>query len=190
MKINEQDRLKRLVTLHRERCELLGLDLNDPEIKGTPTRCAKADVEQFTSDPCIYTTFNNDYKYDQMIVKPRIRFSSLCSHHLYPYFGDVHIGYIPRSKVIGLSKLARLVRNLSKGAQSQEWLTKKVTDFIVEILKPKGVMVIIEARHTCESCRGIRNNDEDSVFITSEVYGCFRREHETRDEFLSLIKKR
>lgn len=179
-------KLSRLTQLHQERCEIIGLDLADPENGRTPERCARADVEQFFCDEVFNFTVFPNKDYDQMLVKPRIHFSSMCSHHLYPYFGTCDIGYIPKDKIPGLSKLPRLVKHLTKGASSQEWVSQRIADFLWEKLEPKGVIVVLKARHTCESCRGVRNQSPDSVFITSAVKGVFT-ESAPRMEFFHLM---
>ena len=181
--------LKELHELHVKRCVLLGIDLTHPENTQTPLRCAKADMEHFHSESNLNFTVFKNQGYDQMIVKPSIPFSSLCQHHLYPYFGVCHIGYIPKKKICGLSKLARLVASKAKGASSQEWLTQQIADYLQTALQPKGVIVVIKAKHTCEMCRGVRNDSMDSYFITSAMKGVFHKsQDQSRMEFFQLIK--
>jgi GTP cyclohydrolase I len=178
---------KKLESIHRIRCEILGIDLTDPENERTPFRCAKADWEQFQDLPLNFTIFDNR-GYDEMVVKPNIPFASFCQHHLLPYFGSCSIGYIPHESVCGLSKLTRIVKSKSKGASSQEWLTESIIDFLAGKLNPVGIIVIMKARHTCETCRGAFNDHEDSHFITSAVRGVFKDDVNAKSEFLSLLR--
>lgn len=184
----DTEKLEQLRLLHEHRCKLLGIDITNPENKNTPLRCAKADLEQFTKPKLDFTIFENN-QYDQLIIKPFVPFSSMCSHHLYNYFGVCHLGYLPSTKICGLSKLTRLVEYMSKGAHSQEWLTQKIASYLDEQLNPKGCIVVMRGRHTCESCRGVKNDNEDSVFITCAVTGCFKlNDNNIKDEFFNLIK--
>lgn len=181
--------LNKLKEVHTERCRLLGMDLTNPENEKTPYRCAKADMEHFYSSSVLEFTVFENRGYDQMIVKPHIPFSSLCQHHLYPYFGVCHVGYIPDKRVCGLSKLVRLVECMSKGASSQEWLTQEIANYLQRQLSPAGVIVVIKAKHTCEMCRGVKNDSIDSVFITSAMKGVFHKsQDQSRMEFFQLIK--
>ncbi|MCK5235416.1 MAG: GTP cyclohydrolase I [Deltaproteobacteria bacterium] len=185
--LSEEDKLCQLIALHAHRCNILGLPLKG-ENEGTPERCAKADLDQFREIPLKFTTFENK-GYDQLILKENIPFSAMCSHHLYPYFGHCHIGYIPGKKVCGLSKLARMIQSFSQGAASQEWLTQEITNFLEKELEPAGVIVVMKARHTCESTRGVKNDHEESHFTTSAVTGVFAKsETGARSEFFNLIK--
>lgn len=124
--------------------------------------------------------------YDQMVVLKDIEMYSMCSHHMLPFFGKAHIAYIPKSEVVGLSKLARLVDCFSKRLQIQEKLTQQIADAIKEHLKPDGVMVIIEAQHMCMTMRGV--GKQNSTMTTSAIKGAFK-ESGVREEFLSLIKR-
>lgn len=181
--------LEKLTNLHKERCLLLGVNIEDEENKDTPLRCAKADMEHFEKLPLNFKIFQNTHNYNQMIVKTNIPFTSLCSHHLHPYIGIVNLGYIPHKSICGLSKLARLVNSLAKGAQSQEWLTEGIANFLENTLTPKGVIVEVRATHTCESTRGVRNNNGDSLFVTSAVRGVFAdNKEQSRMEFFSLVR--
>ena len=187
--MDKESILEELKRIHTRRCELLGIDLFLPENLETPARCAKADMEHFHHRiPLQFTVFENQ-GYDQMIVKPSIPFSSLCQHHLYPYFGVCHIGYVPKAKVCGLSKLSRLVTYKAKGASSQEWLTQEIANYLQDALDPEGVIVVMKAKHTCEMCRGVRNDSVDSTFITSVMKGVFHKsQDQSRMEFFQLIK--
>ena len=127
--------------------------------------------------------FNVDY--DEMVIVKDIEMFSLCEHHMLPFFGKVHVAYIPKGKVIGLSKIARLVEVFARRLQVQERLTRQIADAIHESIEPQGVGVIVEARHLCMMMRGIEK--QHSSTVTSAMLGCFR-EKETRDEFLSLVR--
>ena len=166
---------------------------DDPDREGlieTPDRVIKA-YENF------FAGYNNDPReilskefqevdgYDEMIVLKDIRLESHCEHHLVPFIGTAHIGYIPKDKVVGLSKLARVVEIFSKRLQIQEKLTAQIANSIDEVLQPKGVGVIIEASHLCISTRGIHKTD--SRMVTSRMLGIFRNNSDTRREFLNII---
>ena len=166
---------------------------DDPDREGlieTPDRVIKA-YENF------FAGYNNDPReilskefqevdgYDEMIVLKDIRLESHCEHHLVPFIGTAHIGYIPKNKVVGLSKLARVVEVFSKRLQIQEKLTAQIANSIDEVLQPKGVGVIIEASHLCISTRGIHKTD--SRMVTSRMLGIFRNNSDTRREFLNII---
>ena len=123
--------------------------------------------------------------YDEMIILKNIRLESHCEHHMVPFIGNAHVGYLPRKKVVGLSKLARLVEVFAKRLQIQEKLTAQIANAIDEVLQPKGVGVIIEASHLCVSTRGIHKHE--SKMVTSRMLGSFRNDQATRKEFLDLI---
>ncbi len=157
---------------------------------GTPERVVRAYEEFFAGyneDPgqLLATTFEETSAYDEMIVLRDIRLESHCEHHIVPILGKAHIGYLPAGRVVGISKLARLVEVFAKRMQIQEALTSQIADTVHEVLKPHGVGVVIEAAHQCMTTRGIRNPGVSMV--TSRMLGSFRNDPETRREFLAII---
>jgi GTP cyclohydrolase IA len=129
--------------------------------------------------------FNVDY--DEMVVVRDIEFFSLCEHHLLPFIGHAHVGYLPRGRVVGLSKIPRIVDMYAKRLQLQERLTVQVADFLMERLEPKGVACVIEATHLCTMMRGVKK--QEATMVTSSMTGTFRRDARTRGEFMGLIGK-
>ncbi len=170
--------------------EGIGEDLNRISIKETPARVAKMCENIFGGigkDPKEVLTILKEEKHDEIILLRDIPLYSFCEHHLLPFSGKAHVAYIPKEgRVTGLSKLARVVDILSKRLQVQERLTTQIADIIDETLKPKGVMVIIEAEHLCMSMRGIKK--PGTTTVTSVVRGIFRENPATRAEAISLIK--
>jgi GTP cyclohydrolase I len=178
--------------LVREMIARLG---EDPEREGlmrTPERVAKAMqflVKGYKEDPEAMlreALFTVDY--DEMVIVKDIEMFSLCEHHMLPFFGKVHVAYIPKGKVIGLSKIPRLIEVFSRRLQIQERLTTQIAETIQKAVEPQGVGVVVEARHLCMMMRGIEK--QHSSAVTSSMLGCFRHEEETRTEFLSLIRQR
>lgn len=166
---------------------------DDPDregLKGTPGRVTRAYEEFFagySEDPAgiLSRTFDEIEGYDELIVLRDIRLESHCEHHLSPIIGRVHIGYLPDRRVVGISKLARVVEIYARRLQIQEKLTVQIARAIQEILNPKGVGVVIEATHQCMSTRGVHK--DGVTMVTSEMRGCFRTDPSTRREFLGLI---
>ncbi len=166
----------------------------DPDRQGlvdTPKRVAKAYqelVSGYTTDPVALV--NNavfDVEYDDMVIVSDIEFSSLCEHHLLPFVGHVHVAYMPDDKVVGLSKIPRIVDMFSRRLQVQERLTRQIADFIIDVLDPKGVAVVMTAQHMCSMIRGVKKHE--SNMTTSAMLGDFRHKQETRNEFLMHIQR-
>lgn len=170
---------------------VLGLDMDDDSLKDTPKRVAKMYVKEVFSGlnpankPDI-TLFENKYSYNQMLIERNISVKSNCEHHFVPIIGKAHVAYISNGKVIGLSKLNRLVQYCSRRPQVQERLTVQIADEIAKALGTEDVAVVVDAYHHCVSARGA--NDADSSTVTSEYRGKFLQ-HDTRAEFLKLISK-
>jgi GTP cyclohydrolase I len=164
--------------------EALGADLTDESIQDTPRRMAAAYAELLTPEPFNATTFPNDGDYDELVLVRDIPFHSLCEHHLLPFVGIAHVGYIPGERIVGISKLARVVDHFARNLQVQERLTTQVADWFQRELSPKGVGVVLEAEHTCMSLRGATKAGTRTV--TSALHGLVRDDPRTRQEFLTL----
>jgi GTP cyclohydrolase IA len=162
----------------------LGADLQGPGLRDTPRRVAAAYAEMLTPEPFNLTTFPNDEGYDELVVVREIPFQSLCMHHLLPFKGMAHVGYLPDARILGLSKLARVVELFSRDLQLQERLTTQIAGWLQEQLEPKGVGVVLEAEHLCMSLRGVQKQGAKTV--TSALHGIVRDDPRTREEFLSL----
>lgn len=162
----------------------LGQDLSDEHRADTPRRVAQAYAELLTPRDFNLTTFPNDEGYDELVLAKDIPFHSLCRHHLLPFTGVAHVGYLPGERILGLSKLARVVERFSRGLQVQERLTQQVADWLAERLRPKGVGVVLEAEHLCMSLRGVRATGSRTV--TSGLHGRLRDDPRSRQEFLAL----
>jgi len=178
--------------LVREMIVRLGEDPEREGLSRTPERVAKAMqflVKGYKDDPeallrkALFTV-----SYDEMVIVKDVEMFSLCEHHMLPFFGKVHVAYIPNGKVIGLSKIPRLVEAFSRRLQIQERLTTQIAEAIQNTIEPQGVGVVIEARHLCMMMRGVEKQHSDA--ITSAMLGAFRERKETRDELLSLIQQR
>ena len=168
--------------------DALGVDRTLDGLEATPARVARAYAEMLSSEPFHITTFSNDEGYDELVVARAIPFASLCEHHLLPFSGFAHVGYLPKERLLGLSKLARVVDHFSRRLQVQERLTAQVANFIAETVQPKGVGVVIEAEHLCVSLRGVRAGGSKTV--TSALKGLVRDDPRTRSEFLALAGAR
>jgi GTP cyclohydrolase IA len=165
----------------------LGADLERDGLEDTPRRVADAYAELLTPRPFRATTFPNEDGYDELIVARSIPFHSLCMHHLLPFHGIAHVGYVPGARILGLSKLGRVVEFFSRDLQIQERLTTQVADWLEHELEPKGVGVVLEAEHMCMSLRGVQKLGAKTV--TSAMRGLLRDDARTRHEFLSLTSR-
>ena len=187
-------RLRRVVdisaTEHAARSLLhaLGADVNDESLADTPGRVARMYAEMLTAEPFDLTTFPNDEGYDELVIARNIRFHSLCEHHLLPFHGVAHIGYLPGERILGLSKLARVVDLFAASLQVQERLTRQISNWLEEHLEPRGVGVVLEAEHLCMSLRGVSKPGVTTT--TSALHGLMRTDPRTRDEFLTLAGRR
>jgi len=164
--------------------DALGVDLAGESLRDTPRRMARMYAELLTPAPFNATTFPNDAGYDELVVVAGIPFHSLCEHHLLPFSGVAHVGYLPGERIIGLSKLARVVELFARSLQVQERLTTQVAAWLVQHLEPRGVGVVLEAEHLCMSLRGVQKAGARTV--TSALHGLVRDDPRTRQEFLSL----
>jgi len=168
----------------------LNLDLSDENFIDTPKRVAKMYLEMFQglregAAPRV-TTFPNDEGYHHMVIEREIPFYSMCAHHFVPFYGHAHIAYIPQSRIVGLSKLPRILEFYAKRPQLQERLTEQVAEFLWHTLEPQGVMVVIEARHLCVEMRGVKKTG--AMTTTSALRGCFA-DRKVREEFLALLRR-
>jgi len=169
----------------------IGEDPSREGLAGTPERVRRmydeltagyhVDPDALLNGAC----FNVDY--DEMVVVRDIEFFSLCEHHLLPFIGHAHVGYLPRGRVVGLSKIPRIVDMFAKRLQIQERLTVQVAEFLMERLEPKGVACVVEATHLCTMMRGVKK--QEATMVTSSMTGTFRRDARTRAEFMGLIGK-
>ena len=162
----------------------LGIDTDAESLRDTPRRMAHAYAEMLTPRPFELTTFPNDEGYDELVLARGIPFQSLCQHHLLPFSGVAHVGYLPGERLLGLSKLARVVELFARDLQVQERLTKQVSDWLQEHLSPKGVGVVLEAEHQCMTMRGVRAVGTKAV--TSALHGLLRNDARSRQEFFAL----
>ena len=187
----ESDSLKDVTTeeMYQEILRRIGEDPNRDGLLRTPGRVEKTMAyltKGYQEDPLqLLRAALFDVDYDEMVIVKDVEMFSLCEHHMLPFFGKVHVAYIPKGKVVGLSKIARLVEVFSRRLQVQERMTRQIADAIQDAISPQGVGVVIEARHLCMMMRGIEK--QNSSTVTSAMIGCFR-EKETRAEFLSLVR--
>ncbi len=164
--------------------DALGVDLDRPGLDRTPLRMAKAYAELFRPRPFTMTTFPNDENYDEMVVARDIPFTSVCEHHLLPFSGHATVGYLPGERILGLSKLARVVELFARRPQVQERMTQQVARWLDEHLSPKGVGVVLTAEHTCMTIRGVQA--QGTTTTTSALLGRVRQDARTRAEFLAI----
>ena len=182
----DQEKIKQAV---HEILIAIGDDPSREGIKETPRRIAEMYAEVFRGmkeDPREVLSVGFEEGHNEMVILKDIPFYSMCEHHLLPFYGMVHIGYIPKGRVVGASKLGRVVEILAKRPQLQERLTTQIAESIVEAMQPEGVAVVIEAEHMCMTMRGVKK--PGSNIVTSAMRGSFRTRAVTRAEFLSLIK--
>jgi GTP cyclohydrolase IA len=164
--------------------EALGVELTSAGMANTPARMARAYAELFSSRPFVATHFGNDEHYDQMVLAKGIPFRSVCEHHMLPFTGVAYLGYLPGERILGLSKLARLVEHFAAAPQMQERLTKQIAEWLDKNLKPHGVGVVLQAEHTCMTLRGVQAHG--TRMVTSELLGALRDDPAARAEFFDL----
>lgn len=187
--LSDEQKIKKIEGHFREIMETLGLNLNDDSLSGTPHRVAKMYVKEIfnglnpATKPSV-KLFDNKYQYNQMLVEKDIRFYSNCEHHFVPFFGNAHVAYISSGKVIGLSKLNRIVNYYAKRPQVQERLTMQIAKELTNALNTEDIAVVIEASHLCVSSRGIK--DDSSSTITS-FYGGKFKEEQLKTEFFNYL---
>ena len=189
--VEDDQRIRQIAEHVRSIIGLLGLDPADPNLIGTPERVAKMYQEMFHglsegAAPKV-TFFPNEERYQAMLLEKDIPFYSLCSHHFVPFYGHAHIAYIPNEKIVGLSKMPRILEFYARRPQLQERLTEQVAGFLAEKLSPQGVMVVVEARHLCVEMRGVQKSG--AVTVTSAIRGIFYN-RPVREEFLDLLNRR
>ncbi|MEM1137668.1 MAG: GTP cyclohydrolase I FolE [Bacteroidota bacterium] len=187
--LSDEEKMIKIEHHFREIMETMGLDLTDDSLNGTPQRVAKMYVKEIFSGlnpenlPNI-KLFDNKYKYNEMLVEKDISFYSNCEHHFVPIFGKAHVAYISNGKVIGLSKINRIVQYFAKRPQVQERLTVQIAEMLKKVLQTEDIAVVIDAKHLCVSMRGIE--DTSSSTVTAHYSGKFKNEH-TKNEFLKYI---
>nr|WP_222437745.1 GTP cyclohydrolase I FolE [Quadrisphaera sp. RL12-1S] len=172
----------------RDLLRALGVDTDRPGTAGTPERMARAYAELLDPPPFTLTTFPNEEGYDEVVLARGIPFRSVCEHHLLPFVGVAHVGYLPGDRIVGLSKLARVVEHLAARPQVQERLTSQVATLLQQRLAPRGVGVVLDAEHLCMSVRGVRATGARTR--TSALLGRMRTDGRTRTEFLALTDAR
>jgi GTP cyclohydrolase I len=190
MNAEQQGRLATISHHVRGILTALGLDLKDPNLAETDIRVAKMYLEMFGglaegAEPKV-TTFPNEEGYSHMVMEKQIPFYSMCAHHLIPFYGHAHIAYIPRDRILGLSKFARILEFYAKRPQLQERLTEQVVKYLEAKLQPLGAMVVIEARHLCVEMRGVKK--PGALTVTSALRGIFHQK-QVREEFLDLLRR-
>ena len=162
----------------------LGIDVDREDLRETPARMARAYPEPFRARPLRLSTFANDQGYDKLVLARGIPFCTVCEHHLLPFAGVAHVGYLPGERIIGLSKLARLVEHFAARPQVQERLTRQIADYLATRLLAPGVSVVLEAEHPCTSLRGVRA--DGATTVTSALLGTLRTDPRSRAEFFVL----
>jgi GTP cyclohydrolase I len=181
--------LARIENAVREILSAIGEDPDREGLKGTPHRVARMYQELFAGlndDPRRHVQQAFSENYDEIVLLKDIPFYSMCEHHLLPFIGQAHLGYVPRGKVIGVSKLARIVRSFARRPQVQERLTTQIAEFLMQEIDAQGVVVVLEATHTCMTIRGVKK--PGAVMVTSAMLGLFRKDARSRAEVMSLIQ--
>ena len=173
-------------TAVRDLLVALGQDPDSEHLRETPQRVARAYEELLTPAHVDATTFPNDEGYDELVVVRDIPFHSLCEHHLLPFVGKAHISYLPKDRIVGLSKLARVVEHFSRNLQVQERMTQQIANWLEEQLAPRGVGVVLAAEHMCMRLRGVKA--PGTMTVTSALRGALRNDARTRGEFLDLVR--
>jgi GTP cyclohydrolase I len=163
----------------------LGVDVDTESLAATPARMARAYAEMFSPRSFDLTTFPNDAEYDELIIARAIPVRSVCEHHLLPFVGVAHVGYLPGERILGLSKLARVVELFARRPQVQERLTQQIADWLQDHVAPRGVAVVVEAEHLCMTMRGVQASGATTV--TSALHGQLRSDAASRAEFFTLI---
>ena len=188
--LSDEEKIEKIALHFGEIMDILGLDRTDDSLSGTPRRVAKMYVKEIFSglNPTNFPDiklFENKYQYNQMLVEKNILFYSNCEHHFVPIIGKAHVAYISSGKVIGLSKINRVVQHFAKRPQVQERLTMQITDALKKVLETEDVAVVIDATHLCVSSRGVK--DVNSSTVTSHFSGQFAQE-QTKNEFLKYLE--
>ena len=188
--LSDEDKIERITNSVRDILETLGMDLTDDSLKGTPKRVAKAYVNELFSglnplNKPSSSTFENKYQYGEMLVEKNITLYSTCEHHLLPIVGKAHVAYVSNGRVVGLSKMNRIVEYYANRPQVQERLTMQVVQELQQILNTQDVACIIDAKHLCVNSRGIK--DIASSTVTAEYQGVFKTDENLRKEFLAYI---
>jgi GTP cyclohydrolase I len=187
----DEDKLREIAGHMRSIIEALGLDTSDPNLKDTHERVARMYLEMFHglsegAEPKV-TAFPNVERYTAMVMEKDIPFYSLCAHHFVPFYGHAHAAYIPNERIVGLSKIPRIVEFYARRPQLQERLTEQIAGFMADTLLPQGVMVVVEARHLCVEMRGVKK--PGALTVTSAIRGIFF-DRPVREEFLDLLNRR
>ena len=187
--LSDQEKIEQITVKYRDIMEILGLDLTDDSLSGTPRRVAKMYVQEIfkglnPENRPVARTFNNKYEYGDMLVEKNITLNSTCEHHFLPIMGVAHVAYISSGRVVGLSKINRIVDYYAKRPQVQERLSRQIAEDLKEALNTEDVAVVIEAKHLCVSSRGIQ--DESSSTVTADYHGAFK-DPKVKEEFLRYI---